>query len=147
MKSLATNEIWNYLQHHSSFTGCFPADKIPHVNSFPTTIIVNTDKSNKRGDHWVAFYMEKDYCLYFDSFGMGVLEEDILSYLSKYYKSVIYCKNSIQDIFSVACGYFCIAFVLHVTCVNSYHDFLSQFNFEELKNNDIICYNLLGIKI
>ena len=147
MKSLATNEIWNNLQHHSSFTGCFPADKIPHVKSFPTTIIVNTEKSDKKGEHWVAFYMEKDHCLYFDSFGLGVIEDDISLYLSNYYKSVIYSKNPVQDVSSVACGYFCIAFVQHVTCVNSYHDFLLQFNFDKLKNNDVICYDLLGIKL
>ena len=90
--------------------------------------------------------MEKNHCLYFDSFGVGVLEHSILSYLSNCYNSVIYSKISVQDFSSVACGYFCIAFLVHVTCVDSYLYFLSQFNFDKLKSNDVICYNLLGIK-
>ena len=32
--------------------------------------------------------MEKNHCLYFDSFGVGVLEHSILSYLSNYYNSI-----------------------------------------------------------
>ena len=82
MKSLTTNDICTYLHLHPTFTGCFPTDKIPFVKSYPSVFIVNTEKSDKKGEHWVAFYMEKGHCLYFDSFGMGVLEDDISSYLS-----------------------------------------------------------------
>ena len=146
MRSLGTNEIRGTLKHHPSFAGCFPADKIPRVKSFPTAFIVNTEKSGEEGEHWVAFYMEEDHCLYFDSFGVEVLEHSILSYLSNYYNSVIFSKIPVQDFSSVACGYFFIAFLVHVTCVNSYLHFLSQFNFDKLKSNDVICYNLLGIK-
>ena len=146
MEKLGTDAIWTALKHHPTFAGCFPADKIPHVKSFPTAFIVNTEKYGEEGEHWVAFYMEEDHCLYFDSFGVGVLEHPISSYLSKYYNSVIYSKIPVQDFSSVACGYFCIAFLVYVTCVNSYFHFLSQFNFDKLKSNDVICYNLLRIK-
>ena len=108
MERLGTDAIWAALKHHPTFAGCFPADKIPHVKSFPTAFIVNTEKYGEEGEHWVAFYMEEDHCLYFDSFGVGVLEHPISSYLSNYYDSVIYSKIPVQDFTSVAFGYFCI---------------------------------------
>ena len=57
MERLGTDAIWAALKHHPTFAGCFPADKIPHVKSFPTAFIVNTEKYGEEGEHWVAFYI------------------------------------------------------------------------------------------
>ena len=133
-----TDEIWNYLQKKKSFMGCFPSDKIPPICSFPATMIINTADSSNAGEHWVGLYMEEKFCLYFDSFGLPVLEENIRKYLSRYYNNYVYNKICIQDIASKACGLFCIAFVKSVYSVKTYYNFIHQF--EPNKHND---YNLL----
>lgn len=133
-----TDEIWSYLQNKKSFMGCFPSDKIPPICSFPATMIINTANSSSAGEHWVGLYMEEKLCLYFDSFGLPVLEKDIYNYLSQYYGNYVYNKIPIQDITSKACGLFCIAFVKSVYSLKSFYKFIQQFDAN--KNND---YNLL----
>ena len=87
-----TDEIWSFLQNKKSFMGCFPSDKIPPICSFPATMIINTADSSSAGEHWVGLYMEEKLCLYFDSFGVPILEKDIYNYLSQYYTNYIYNK-------------------------------------------------------
>ncbi len=41
------------------FIGVFAADQLPG-KVFPGAYIVNTDESNKPGQHWVAFFLVKD---------------------------------------------------------------------------------------
>ena len=133
-----TDEIWSFLQKKKSFMGCFPSDKIPPICSFPATMIINTADSSSAGEHWVALYMEEKLCLYFDSFGLPVLESDIRNFLSRYYSNYVYNKIAIQDVTSKACGLFSIAFVKSVYSVKSYFNFIQQFDAN--KNND---YTLL----
>lgn len=135
-----TDEIWNFMQKKKSFMGCFPSDKIPPICSFPATMIINTADSSSAGEHWVGLYMEEKLCLYFDSFGLPVLEKDIYNYLSQYFTHYIYNKICIQDTNSKACGLFCISFVKSVYSVNSYNSFINQFDHMDKENND---YNLL----
>ena len=54
------------------FKGCFAADRIPspHALRFPAAIIVNLDRHQYSGSHWVAAYgkgREREV-YYFDSF-------------------------------------------------------------------------------
>ena len=138
-----TDEIWRHLQNKKSFMGCFPADKIPPICSYPCSMIVNTANSDNAGEHWVGVYMEENLCLYFDSFGMPILEENIHNYLSKYYSTYTYNKCCIQDVKSKACGLFCISFVKNVYSVKSYYNYIHQFDHIDIKSNDFILFNLI----
>jgi hypothetical protein len=140
---LTNSEIGNYLKHEKSFLGCFSSDNIPNILEFPCTLIVNSEKSNHPGHHWLAIYLRKDYSLYFDSFGLPVLEEDIFNFLKKYYKKIIYSKQCIQDINSVSCGLFCISFIKHVHSKQSFISFLNNFSLNHLKSNDSKVINLV----
>ena len=46
---------------------------------------------------------ELSYSMYFDSFGLGVVECEILKYLKYYYKSCILSNTCIQDITGTKC--------------------------------------------
>lgn len=133
-----TDEIWEFMQKHHSFIGCFPSDKIPPISAFPATMIINTADSSSAGEHWVACYMDEELCLYFDSFGFPVLEKDIQDYLSQYFSNYIFNKIRIQDVNSKACGLFCISFVKSVNSVNSYINFIHQFDHINQESNDYV---------
>jgi hypothetical protein len=49
-----TFEINNYLKNFPQFKGTYPRDMLPKINHLPSGIVINTDPSNKPGEHWVA---------------------------------------------------------------------------------------------
>lgn len=67
--------------------------------------ILNLDRKEGMGTHWVAYYVHEDTVYYFDSFGQGI--SDILknraaqSGIKKFYYSI----TQTQNIFSYLCGF------------------------------------------
>lgn len=74
--------------------------------------ILNLDRKDGQGTHWVAYYVDKDSVFYFDSFGQGI--SDLLKNrarrngIKKFYYSI----TQTQNIFSDLCG-FHVLFWLH----------------------------------
>ena len=132
-------EIEQNLKHDAYFMGYYSPDLLPSFpNSFPRTSIINTMPSNKEGEHWVALVLKKKRCYYyFDSFGLPIMNGNILKFLQGYRK-VTYSDVCIQSVNSEKCGKFCIAFVKSVRCKQSFSNFLSSFDYVNLANNDIL---------
>ena len=135
---LTTTQICNFLKHNTEFIGCFPSDMIPKDISRPCSIIVNTGNSSSPGEHWIALYLTWNNVFYFDSFGLPILEMDIINYLKPYYDHAIYSKKCIQDMSSAACGLYTIAFVENVKNEETFKQFLNLFKSHNLKKNDDI---------
>ena len=137
-------EIENYLKNQKGFLGCFAYDDLPPFpNEFPASMIINTHKKNQPGEHWLALVLTKHKCFYFDSFGVPIMEDIIISYLQQKYKKVIINNECIQHTFSTSCGLFCIAFVKNVNNKISFEKFISKFSLFNLLKNDNIVLNLL----
>ena len=143
-------QIEDYLKNDPNFLGCFPHDSLNSFsteNKFPspkktTSIIINTDSG--RGEHWVAMVLTKGKCFYFDSFGLPIINTNMLNYVkNKKYKTVTYSNQCIQDFLSTSCGLFCIAFVMYVKNRKDYLSFLSIFEEKDLKRNDLVVKKLL----
>ena len=83
-----SNEIEDILSYDKHFMGCYASNKLPSIQSpFPKSLIINTASSDTVGEHWVALVLHKKRCFYFDSFGLPVINDDILHFLHKYKKS------------------------------------------------------------
>ena len=71
--------------------------------------MINLDEYADLGTHCIALFCNKSEILYFDSFGVDNVPEDI--------KKIVGNKNIISNIFrvqsskSVMCGYFCSGFI------------------------------------
>ena len=51
--------LWANKWTRNGFLGCFAADQIPTgISKYPASLIINLDKKNKPGTHWVAAYIE-----------------------------------------------------------------------------------------
>ena len=136
---LMTFQIDNYLRKNDNYLGTFPLDRLPDLpNKFPKSIIINTDQSNKPGDHWIAIVLTEKHAYYFDSFGLGIVDQQIQKFLLPRYSSIIFNSLCIQHILSEKCGYYCIYFVKRVHNFKSYYKFLSNFVFDNLTLNDHI---------
>ena len=110
-------------------------------------MIINTDHSSGPGIHWVALILLANECLYFDPFGVGILEAEILDYIKSRYQSFGYSNTCIQDIKSKKCGAFCVAFILGVKNKTDYNNFIASFNSSYLKQNDIILNRYFSEKL
>ena len=135
-------EIENYLKDQKGFLGCFASDDLPSFpKKLPASLIINTHKKNQPGEHWLAIVLTKNKCFYFDSFGVPIMEETIVSYLQQKYQKVTINNECIQHFNSTSCGLFCIAFIKHVKSKPSFETFISKFNLFDLLQNDNIILN------
>lgn len=108
--------------HHatrSSFLGCFAADQLINLNltnkKFPCSLVANTDISTQPGEHWVCMYLSNSTCIdYFDSFAENP-NNYISDFLSRFTK-VQTNQLPVQNLFSDACGHFCIYVVVKRSC-------------------------------
>ena len=135
-------QINRLLYYNNSFIGCYPYDTLPYIKRKSNiSIVINTANSKLIGEHWVAIKMINNECFYFDSFGVGIVNENIKEFV-KIYKNVIYSTRCIQNIESDKCGEFCVAFIKNVKCVESYRNFITSFS-ENGYINDIIVDTLI----
>ena len=98
--------------------GVFPADRLPPVNKYPSTFIVNRDDSEKPGTHWLAMYFTRDgRAEFFDSYGLSpeTYGEQFYAFLRK--KSSQFTRNTVrlQSATTTVCGHHCllIFYLLH----------------------------------
>ena len=140
--------MWSYeieyiLSSDPTFIGCFPYDELPKFKRKKIcSVIINTGHSSTQGKHWVAVKMFKDKCFYFDSFGVGIVNENIKTFVSNY-KKVTHSDLCIQDLRSKKCGLFCMAFIKNVNSVEDYDSFIKMFNDCDLYMNDFIVHDFL----
>ena len=99
--------------------------------------VINLDEYAGVGTHWIALFCKKSESVYFDSFGVEYVPEEI--------KEIIGNKNIKANIFrvqsnnSIMCGYFCIRlidFMLPGKTSVDFTSFFSPYDFE--KNKSII---------
>ena len=66
----------------TGFLGCFSRNQLPPFpKTFPKSMVINTGHSSGPGIHWVAMILLADKCLYFDPFGVSIVETDTLDYV------------------------------------------------------------------
>jgi hypothetical protein len=96
------------------FCGVYAADTLPKKFSKPAAIIVNTDKQNAPGQHWVAMYFDTiGNCEYFDSFGLPPYIPDHVNFIRKHGKQgIMWGKSSLQGLESSVCGHYTCMYVL-----------------------------------
>jgi hypothetical protein len=124
------------------FGGVYSKDQLPTLqrNKF---YIINLESSDAgRGSHWTVFFYNKPLTsIYYDSFGF-IAPLEVQEKITPY----IYNENEIQNYKSIACGYYCIAFIkfLHnkTNKEEAFKTFLKLFNLQTFKNDKIL-YDLL----
>ena len=135
---MLSTKIEKLLKNDKSFMGCYPKDKLPKrfPKVLPKTIVINTGLSSTHGDHWVALRLMKTCCFYFDSFGVEIVDQEILSFIRRKYQKYTFNIKCIQYYDSEKCGKFCIAFIKMVKNKIDFKSFVDNFDFHNLKNND-----------
>ena len=64
------------------------------------------------GSHWICYTnVDKQYCEYFDLFGL-IMPNEIKYHLKTSGKKIVYSSGEIQERDSVLCGYLCLYYLL-----------------------------------
>lgn len=134
-------EIKSKLERLPNFLGVFARDTLPvHGGSFPHSLIANTDESDEEGTHWVCIYVdETGRGDYFDSYALGPLFYEFISYLEKNTKrGFSWNKVPLQCDTCVTCGEYCCAYLFLRTAGITNDQFMSLFTDKRYANDQII---------
>lgn len=97
--------------------GVFLKDMLEDEHPRQGAYIINMDSfvdSISNGSHWVAVYLRKDSCLYFDSFAVAPPIE-VVEFCKRWKRPIIYNnKKEIQAIEEGFCGQFTVLFLKYV---------------------------------
>lgn len=89
--------------------------------------------------HWTCLFVKNKEGFYFDSYGVIYPTE-----IKMFCKNIIYSDDTIQNLGSVACGYYCLYFLYWMTNKYKYNftytfnQFRSNFDDDENKNDKIL---------
>ena len=94
------------------FRGIYSRDNLPEKIHRLETGIINLDDSIGGGRHCCCYRnMDKQFCEYFDPFGL-ITPYEIKNYLKTSGKKIVYSSDEIQERDSVLCGYWYLYYLL-----------------------------------
>ena len=105
---LTNFEIREYYQDEPKFNGVFSRNNLPKKIK-DGAYVINLDEYADVGTHWIALFCNKSEIVYFDSFGVEHVHEEIKEFFGN--KNIKANILRIQANNSVMCGYFSIGFI------------------------------------
>ena len=132
---LTNFEISEYYKNEPGFNGVYSRNNLPKTIK-KGAYVINVDKYENIGTHWIALFVKLKYTVYFDSFGVEHIPKVINKFIDNdNIKSNIF---RIQEYDSIICGYFCFEFINYMFDGKSLIDFTSLFSPHDFKKNDQI---------
>ena len=125
-----------YFKNEPRFVGVFSKNTLPDKTD-EGAYVINLEDDTKAGSHWVALFIKKDKCIYFDSFGIEYFPKEVEVFvkdLSEIDRNIF----RIQSNKSIMCGYYCIKFIEYMFAGKKLHDFTILFSPNDFNKNDEI---------
>ena len=67
--------IQKYYQNEPKFNGAYSRNNLPKIKN--GTYVINLDEFKLIGTHWIALYVNGNNIIYFDSFGVEHIPQEI----------------------------------------------------------------------
>ena len=132
---LTNFEIQKYYENEPRFNGVFSRDNLPKKIK-DGAYVINLDEHADTGTHWIALFYKKNEIVYFGSFGVEHIPEEIKEFIGN--KSIKANIFRVQANNSVMCGSFCIVFVDFMLAGKNFTDYRNFFSPHDFKKNDNI---------
>ena len=102
--------------------------------------IRNLDEFANLGTHWIALFYKQDEIVYFDSFGVEYISEEVKEFIKEFPGNKNIKTNIlwVQEDNSIICGYFCIGFIDFMLAGKKLTDYTNLFSPYDFKKNDHI---------
>ena len=138
---LTNFEIAEYYKNEPRCNGVYSRDNLPKAIK-KGAYVINLDEYDDVGTHWIALYVLNKQVIYFDSFGVEYIPNEVKKFIGD--------KDTISNIFrlqaydSIMCGYFCVAFIHYMfdNTNKTLLDFTNLFFPYDFKKNDEIIARL-----
>ena len=130
---LTNFELEMYYQNEPIFNGVFSRNNLPKKIK-DGAYVINLDEYADVGTHWIALFCNRNEIVYFDSFGVKHVPEEIKEFVGN--------ENIIANIFrveannSVMWNYFCIGFIDFMLAGKKLTDFMNIFSPHDFEKND-----------
>ena len=130
---LTNFEIQKYYKNEPRFNGVFSKNNLPKKVK-NGVYVINLDEYADLGTHWIALFCNRNEIVYFDSFDVEHVPEEIKEFIGN--------KNTKANIFwvqandSVMCGYFYIGFIDFMLAGKKLSDYTNLFSPHDFKKND-----------
>ena len=122
-----------YYQNESRFNGVYSRDNLPKKIK-DVAYVINFDEYEDVDTHWIALFCRKNEIVYFDSFGVEHVHEEIKDFIrNKNIKANIF---RVQANTSIMCAYFCIGFIDFILAGKTLTAFTSLFSPYDCEKND-----------
>ena len=130
---LTNIEISEYYKNEPKFNGVYSRNNLPNKIK-KGAYVINLDEYESTGTHWVSLFVKANKVIYFDSFDIEHIPEEIDKFIgNKKIKASIF---RIQAYDSIMCGYFCIEFINYMLKGKKLLDYTNLFLPNDFKNND-----------
>ena len=121
--------------------GVLASDRLPAspIKSRPQGYIVNVDRHDAQGSHWLGVWTDDDTCELMDSFGMDMAGYDIPwfeKWTRDHFWTVRESRKTLQAINSQSCGMYTLAFLVTCAMGISMDGYLSMFTTYDYVKND-----------
>ena len=131
---LTNFEIQKYYKNEPRFNNVFSRNNLPKKIK-DGAYVINLDGYADVGMHWTALFHNKKTVIYFDSFGVEHVPEEIEEFIgNKNIKTNIFW---VQENNSIMCGYFCIGFIDFILAGKKLTDYTNLFSPHDLKKTMI----------
>jgi hypothetical protein len=126
--------------------GIYARDDLPS-NLKNGNYVINLDSEDGPGTHWCSFIKDDVTIIYFDPFGMPPPQNEVDIFFEDH-EVLFYSIKEIQNIDSVVCGYYTIAFFKYMKMLNGdifkrFMQFVDMFS-TKTKKNDAYLKNIIN---
>ncbi len=134
-------------RNEKGWNGTFSRDNLPKQIKDTENGIINMDRQNSSGTHWVAYFNSPKFkqVLYFDSFGLTPPKE-IEKYLRTSGKKIMLNSAQIQANKSIMCGYYSMYWIIELNKGRDLYDVLYEMQPKPSISNEIKMRRYFNIK-
>ena len=132
---LTNFEIQKYYQNEPRFNGVFSRNNLPKKIK-DGAYVINLDEYVDVGTHLIALFCNRNETVYFDSFGVDHVPEQIKKFIgNENIKANIF---RVQATDSVMWGYFCIGCIVFMLAGKKMTDYTNLFSPHDFQKSDDI---------
>lgn len=99
------------------FKGVYPSDRIPMVDTFPCSYVINSEPHYQQGLHWLVMHFpsKDDNAEFFDSYGNApdYYSRCFVDYFHENSFKYTYNTVCLQDNSSRVCGQYCVFYIYY----------------------------------
>jgi hypothetical protein len=146
-QKMLESELNNRLRKIKNYAGSFARNELKkiEIKIFPFFMVINLDKRESKGTHWIALAIYQNDIFICDSLGginpSRALPIELIDFLD----IIAHTRNlnmttQLQSIDSELCGKYCVLFIKQMSKNNSFCQFLLLFTADKIRNDSLVSF-------